>query len=140
MIRKPLLTDIDQINELGSCLDSNFKEKNDIKTYIDSNLYIIYVIEENNAVIGFIMLTTMYETMELLYLVIDPKYRHKGYGTLLLNEVIKNKGLESRILLEVRANNDSAIAFYQKNDFKIINNRQNYYGNNIDAIIMERSI
>ena len=140
MIRKPLPTDVFQINELGSYLDKDFSKKNDINAYINNNLYIMYVIEQNNAVVGFIMLTAMYETMELLYLVIDAKYRHMGYGTELLNEVINHKNKESRIILEVRANNDAAIAFYQKNNFKIINNRHNYYGNNIDAIIMERSI
>ena len=139
MIRKPLLTDINAINKLGSCLDDKFSEKNNIGNYINNDMYIIYVATLNDEVIGFIMLTSLYETMELLYIMVDFKYQHNGYGTKLLDEVIKNKKDETRIILEVRADNQNAIDFYNKNQFKMINIRKNYY-NDTDAIIMERSI
>ena len=42
-------------------------------------------------------------------------------------------------MLEVREDNIKAINFYQKNDFKIISKRKNYY-QNVDALIMERNI
>ena len=140
MIRKPLPTDIDAINKLGSLLDGKFSDKNDISNYIINDMYVIYVACDSDEVIGFIMLTSLYETMELLYIVVQPTYQHTGYGTKLLEEVIKNKTKATRILLEVRADNKKAIDFYTKNQFQTINIRKNYYDNNTDAIIMERSI
>ena len=84
MIRKPLPTDIDAINKLGSLLDGKFSDKNDISNYIINDMYVIYVACDSDEVIGFIMLTSLYETMELLYIVVQPTYQHTGYGTKLL--------------------------------------------------------
>ena len=141
MIRKALVSDIDVINKLGLLLDASFKEKNDLSTLIHNDVYSIYVIEDNGDICGFIMVTELYEVMDLLYIVVDPSYQHQGFGTQLLNYAILNKKTDvNKIMLEVRCNNMNAINFYKKNSFNQINIRKNYYDNNIDAIIMERSI
>ena len=43
-------------------------------------------------------------------------------------------------MLEVNVTNQTAVNFYQKFGFKIIHVRKNYYSDNNDAYIMERSI
>ena len=43
-------------------------------------------------------------------------------------------------MLEVKANNDPAISLYTNMGFKQIHMRPNYYEENINALIMERSI
>ena len=141
MIRRLLPTDFDEVYNLGNYLDVNFKNKNNLEELITNDVYQINVALNKGKIVGFIMLTTLYETMELLYLVVDEKARGLGYGTALVNYAIdnKNNGV-NRMILEVRNNNNPAIGLYQKLGFKEINRRYNYYGDNIDAIIMERSI
>ena len=141
MIRKALVSDINDIYSLGIKLDPLFNEKNNIEEYLNNNIYDIYVYEFDNKIIGFIMLTELYETMELLYIIIDDSYQHCGYGRKLVEYAINNcNQAVNRVILEVRSNNNQAISFYNKNNFKEISIRKNYYDNEIDAIIMERSI
>ena len=141
MIRKALVSDLNNINELGCELDPLFKEKNNLEEYLNNDIYRIYVLVVENHINGFIMLTEMYETLELLYIIINKDLRHQGYGKELLNYAIQNKGsMVNKIMLEVRNNNETAITFYQNNGFNVLNIRKNYYDNGIDAIIMERSI
>lgn len=141
MIRKALVNDFDSIYNLGAKLDVLFRKKNNLNDYLNNDIYRIYVLNIDNRVAGFIMLTEMYETMELLYIIVDEQLRNQGYGKELLNYAINNKGsLANKIILEVRSNNANAIAFYKKNGFNILNIREKYYDNSVDAIIMERSI
>ena len=100
----------------------------------------IYVYLYDNKVIGFIHISSNYEIIDILNIVVDPKYEKQGIGTKLINYIIKKKDtIVSKIMLEVREDNLKAINFYQKNNFTIIAKRQNYYKNK-DALIMERNI
>ncbi|AMB94236.1 ribosomal protein S18-alanine N-acetyltransferase [Aerococcus sanguinicola] len=74
---------------------------------------------------------------ELLNLAVLPNFQRKGLGETLLREGIsqlKVLGLE-RIFLEVRANNRSAQALYQKLGFDRLAVRPNYYQDGEDAWI-----
>ena len=100
----------------------------------------IYVYLYDNKVTGFIHISSNYEIIDILNIVVDPKYEKQGIGTKLINYIIKKKDtIASKIMLEVREDNLKAINFYQKNHFTIIAKRQNYYKNK-DALIMERNI
>jgi len=88
-------------------------------------------------------------TADILNIGIDPYFKRQGYGTALLNHLIKElrKRNISEILLEVRAGNKSAIQFYKKQGFKEISVRNNYYTKNSknqshreDGIIMSIKI
>jgi ribosomal-protein-alanine N-acetyltransferase len=72
-----------------------------------------------------------------------PEYRGKHFACALLDECI-NKANELKVpkmLLEVRKSNTSAIALYDKYQFKNIGIRKNYYTAPIeDAIIMVKEL
>ncbi len=67
------------------------------------------------------------------------KYRRKGFGTLILNELIKtakNNGVND-MTLEVNENNAPAISLYKKCGFSKAGIRKRYYNNKDNAVIMK---
>ena len=89
------------------------------------------------------------DTADILNIGIDPDFKRQGYGTALLNHLIKElrKRYIVEILLEVSAGNKSAIRFYKRQGFEEISVRKNYYSKNSknqstreDGIIMSIKI
>ena len=134
MIRLYNDLDYDRINEIGSLIKDDFCNVYDISNINDKNYAFIYVYEENNKVIGFIQVEKHFEITDIINIAVDENYQNKGIATKLI-EFIKND-VEEKIMLEVRSRNEAAIKTYEKNDFKVINIRKKYYGDD-DAIIME---
>ena len=128
----------DEIIKLGKIVNEDFEKLFKINNLNRTEK--IYVYLYDNKVTGFIHISSNYEIIDILNIVVDPKYEKQGIGTKLINYIIKKKDtITSKIMLEVRDDNLKAINFYQKNHFTIIAKRQNYYKNK-DALIMERNI
>jgi len=128
----------DEIIKLGKIVNEDFEKIFKINNL--NRIEKIYVYLYDNKVTGFIHISSNYEIIDILNIVVDPKYEKQGIGTKLINYIIKKKDtIASKIMLEVREDNLKAINFYQKNHFTIIAKRQNYYKNK-DALIMERNI
>ena len=132
MINNCKLSDINRIKELGSLINNNFSKVNNIEEIIKNKEIIGYF--DNNKLVGFLIYKKLYEVIDLLYIVVDPIYRIKGIGSILMDYLLKLD--YERIMLEVNTNNKNAIKLYKKYNFKIINIRDNYYGNN-SAYVME---
>ena len=140
MIVNATKKDLNDIYELGKIISPNFKNN-----YAEDSLFNDYtkiLIYKNNVeIIGFIHFEIMYETINILNIVVKPSERRKNIGTLLLDNMLSelnNKGVE-HILLEVNSKNIAAINLYKKFNFEIINTRKKYY-NGEDAYIMERRV
>ena len=81
---------------------------------------------------------------EIIMIMIDPSFRHKGRGTLLLKKLLDD--LKSiwckKIFLEVGSNNEGAIALYKKNNFEKIGERKEYYslktGGKLNALVFQK--
>lgn len=128
----------DEIIKLGKIVNKDFEKLFNINNLNRTEK--IYVYLYDNKVTGFIHISSNYEIIDILNIVVDPKYEKQGIGTKLINYIIKKKDtIVSKIMLEVREDNLKAINFYKKNNFTIIAKRQNYYKNK-DALIMERNI
>ena len=81
---------------------------------------------------------------EIIMIMIDPSFRHKGRGTLLLKKLLddlKSIGCK-KIFLEVGSNNEGAIALYKKNNFEKIGERKEYYslktGGKLNALVFRK--
>jgi len=106
----------------------------------------IDVAEINDVIIGFAVYRIEYSMDailgHLLNIAVDPEYRGKGIGTLLLRnfeKYCKEIGAEYAYL-EVRVSNKGAIKFYKKNNYKIWGVKENYYSNGEDAIVMMKRL
>lgn len=133
MIRKITESDRNIINDI---IKSEFSTNYE-KDSLFSNWY-IYELDKN--IVGFINYDTIYEQAELEYIFVDKNYRNKGIASELLNKMtddLRQKNI-NQITLEVRVDNEAAISFYEKNGFKKVSIRKNYYGN-VDAFLMLKS-
>lgn len=135
MIRKALETDVTSINKLGLSIDDDYLKKTDINKDINLISKLLYVITNNERVIGFISLNNFQDEMEILDIVIDENYRNQGNGYDLLDYVLNEN--KKKCFLEVNENNSNAIKLYEKLGFNVISIRKNYY-KGADAYIMER--
>ena len=100
-----------------------------------------YIYELNNEIVGFINIDIIYEKAVIEYIYVVEKWRKNKIATKLLEKAEKdliNKRV-STITLEVNVNNFSAIKFYEKNEYKKINIRKHYYGND-DAYLMLKEL
>ena len=89
----------------------------------------ILVAEENNRIIGYIGMYLAMDEGEITNVAVAPVERCHGVGGMLLTELLKiaeNKGV-ARIVLEVRASNDSAIRLYERNGFVQCGMRKGFY-------------
>ncbi|MBP1623262.1 MAG: Ribosomal-protein-S18p-alanine acetyltransferase [Acidobacteria bacterium] len=93
------------------------------------------------ALIGFFLARSIYDSLEILKLGVSPGYQRQGVGTELM-ETAYAEGIRrgcNRCFLEVRKSNQTAIQFYYSHNFRIAGTRLNYYTDPVeDAWIMER--
>lgn len=135
MIKKISENEIEQTYELLLNYDKNITKHYDLKNYINSDIYNVYAYEINNKIVGIIVYTILCEEAEILLIFVNENYRNKGIATLLINS-IEEKNVKN-ILLEVSTKNDSALALYNKLNFKLINIRKNYYKDS-DAYVLRK--
>ena len=108
------------------------KQIDDILTMPD--MYkIMSVKDENGITAGYVIVFNNSDSLEIMKIGVNPEYREKGFGTILVNEIKKSR---MEIFLEVRENNTTAIEFYKKNGFKEAGKRKNYYRDTGEAAII----
>jgi ribosomal-protein-alanine N-acetyltransferase len=92
----------------------------------------------DDQVLGYFVATHSPDSMDLLNICIHPEHQHQGLGTQLfdyLTQQLQALSLNT-IFIEVRASNKSALLFYQKLGFNLIDSRKKYYSNGEDAKIL----
>ena len=134
LINKLDKTNLIDINFIANNINTLFIiswDKTQFLNQINSSNTITYVLKNTDEIIGFVILNICIDEIEILNICINKNYTNKGLGNYLLANVIdllKNNDF-SKIFLEVNVNNIFAIKLYQKNDFKIISQRKDYYLN-----------
>ena len=139
MVNKISLEDLEVFNKLGLQVNSNFSNLYDLSQIIDSQYDYVYGYYLDDKLVGFVHITKLYETMDIVNIVVDREVRKQGIATKLINYVIDLFDDIDNVMLEVNENNISAISLYKKNNFEIINKRNNYYGSDA-ALIMKRVV
>lgn len=138
MIREASVLDIPRINELGSLLEENFSRVYSINEMLNDGISKVFVYEKNDIIVGFLTATYLYETCDILSLVVDPKYRGRKIASNLLDYLISDSDENLKLItLEVATKNIPAINLYEKFGFEKIHTRKNYYKDD-DAYLMSR--
>jgi len=138
MIREANIYDIPRINELGSLLHENFSFLFNINEMLNDEISKVIVYEKDDTIVGFITATYLYDTCDILSLVVDPKYRGQNVASNLLTYLIGDLNATLKLMtLEVATHNKSAIKLYEKFGFEIIHTRDKYYKDD-DAYLMAR--
>ncbi len=100
-----------------------------------------WVLETDDKVLGYAVLSVAAGEAHLLNICIAPEYQGSGHGRRLLRRMIDlaRWHLADRVFLEVRPSNPAAIALYDSEGFNQIGQRPNYYPaakGREDAIVM----
>lgn len=138
MIREADVYDIPRINELGGLLEENFSKVYSINEMLEDGISKVFVYEKDDQVVGFLTATYLYETCDILSLVVDPLYRKQMIASNLLDYLISDMDENLKIItLEVATKNIPALNLYEKFGFEVIHVRKNYYKDD-DAYLMSR--
>ena len=91
-------------------------------------------------IIGIYVVQTIIDEAQINYFSIKQRFRRKGYGSYLMNYLIKQcKKLDvKKLLLEVSETNSIAEDFYRKFNFLTVGIRKNYYKDGTDAVLKEK--
>lgn len=103
------------------------------------------LLKDGQTLLGVAVYMQIFEQSELLTIAVDPKHQGKGYGKLLLNEVIARLAANRAeiLFLEVRVSNLRALSLYKGLGFKEISRRKGYYPSldgREDAIVMQKDL
>ena len=93
-------------------------------------------------IIGIYVVHTIIDEAQINYFSIQKRFRRKGYGSYLMNYLIKQceKLNIKKLLLEVSETNSIAEVFYSKFNFLTVGRRKNYYKDGSDAVLKEKNL
>ena len=95
-----------------------------------------------NLVIGICVFQVVLDEAQINYFVVNQKFRKKGFGSYLMNNLIK-KSEElnlKKLLLEVSQSNLNAERFYERFEFSTVGIRKNYYKDGSHALLKEKKL
>jgi ribosomal-protein-alanine N-acetyltransferase len=103
------------------------------------------VFESTGVMMGYAVMMLAVDEAELLDIAIDKGHQRKGIGRKLLDAILSLARHENmrRMVLEVRASNQAAIALYRASGFEQIGLRRDYYpaaNGREDAILMGKGL
>ena len=98
----------------------------------------LWVAKEGDRRIGFLVARRVADEVHILSLAVDPAQRRRGAATALLDAALREEMASGArtALLEVRASNVAARAFYASSGFVAVGRRPRYYANGEDAVLM----
>ena len=93
-------------------------------------------------IIGLYVVQIIIDEAQINYFSIKQKFRRKGYGSYLMNHLIKEseKLNLKKLFLEVSNTNEIAESFYDKFYFLTVGIRKNYYREGSDAVLKEKKL
>ncbi|MFL6171846.1 MAG: ribosomal protein S18-alanine N-acetyltransferase [Marmoricola sp.] len=99
---------------------------------------ISYLVADEDAVLGYAVASYAGDIAELQRIGVAEQARRRGLATALLDAVVAHAPSTGadRMLLEVRADNRGALAFYAARGFVEIDRRPRYYRDGTDAVVM----
>lgn len=98
----------------------------------------VVAVDGTGRVCGYAVVLGIADVADLQRIVVAPAYRRRGVGTALLEAC--DLAARERTVLEVRADNHAALAFYRRNAFAEILRRRAYYADGADAVVMQRDV
>ncbi len=105
----------------------------------EGNIYLVAC--EGDKIVGYVGAWGVFGEADITNVCVDPEYRKRGIANELINALIE-EGRKNKIdifFLEVRESNSAAISLYEKNGFKQISVRKNFYERPVEnALVMSK--
>mgnify|MGYP001278937815 CR=1 FL=1 len=121
---------------------NNFWKKDELQEFIKKRESHGRLCIFSKSIIGFYIALSNLDYLEIYTIFVDPSYRKKGVGSLLIKDCIDfcKVNFIKKIILEVSEENYDAKRMYFSNNFKIIGERKSYYekkDKREDALVLE---
>jgi len=94
------------------------------------------LVAEDEVLLGYVVLADAGEVADLERIGVRRDHQRAGLASALLDAALSDAGRD-RVLLEVRADNEPALAFYAWAGFIEIDRRRRYYRDGTDALVLE---
>ena len=140
---------INQINEkdIDLCFELDLKtislwSKNQWANEFKKEGIKVYGLSITNLLIGICVFQVVLDEAQINYFAINSNFRNKGFGSYLMNYLIKvcEKIKVNKLHLEVSQSNVTAERFYSRFDFFTVGIRRNYYKDGTDALLKEKKL
>jgi [ribosomal protein S18]-alanine N-acetyltransferase len=95
-----------------------------------------FVVAVADEVIGYAVSRSIGDVVDLQRIGVSREQQRAGTATALLHDLLAHPGDADRMMLEVSAANEAAIAFYLRAGFTPIAERPRYYRDGSDALVM----
>ncbi len=105
--------------------------------FLGSDIFLLAEVDEK--VVGYIMGDIRGEYGLLVSIAVLPDFRREGIGTRLIDELIERMDVPS-LRLTLRPHNRGAFDFYKNMGFRYVGVIKDYYKNDDNAIVMEKSL
>ncbi|WP_457601357.1 ribosomal protein S18-alanine N-acetyltransferase [Hydrogenivirga sp.] len=97
-----------------------------------------FVLEEGDEIVGYAVLWLIKDEAFIMTFAIHPERRGKGLGKSFLSELIERlRGRAKVVQLDVRKSNLPAIRLYRSLGFRIVRERDKFYSDGENALVME---
>ena len=95
-----------------------------------------------SLIVGICVFHVVLDEAQINYFVVNKKFRKKGFGSHLMNYLIKQCEILNinKLLLEVSLSNTTAEKFYSRFDFYTVGIRTKYYKDGSDALLKEKKL
>ncbi|CAB4867805.1 unannotated protein [freshwater metagenome] len=106
--------------------------------------YLVATAQDDDAeeLLGYGGVFTVGSDADIQTVAVSPQAQGKGIGRLLLHNLLDTARARgcSRVFLEVRSDNHSAVQMYLKDGFEQTGSRKDYYASGVDATVMRKLI
>ena len=102
----------------------------------------VFGLSVSNSIIGICVFQVVLDEAQIHYFVVNQKFREKGFGSQLMNHLIKWCRLVNvnKLFLEVSQRNIAAQKFYNHFNFSTVGIRRNYYKDGSSALLKEKNL
>ncbi len=140
-IREINENDIDLCYELDSNSISVWSKKQWESEFKKEGIKVFGILFENQ-IVGVCVSQVVLDEAQINYFMVKCKFRKKGFGTHLMNYLIKccKKINVNKLFLEVSQTNIIAQKFYDYFGFSTVGIRRNYYRDGSDALLKEKKL
>ncbi len=136
------LADIVELERSGFAPSEQWSEAAWAEELDSPDRYVLARLDRDARIVGVATFSRVGEIADLLRVIVRPEARGQGIGASLVRA-----GLEwaaavgaQRMLLEVRPDNDPAVALYRRLGFEPVTTRRDYYGPGQHALVMLRGL
>ncbi len=102
----------------------------------------VFGISVSHLIVGICVFQVILDEAQINYFAIDHKFREKGFGSNLMNYLIRwcRRFNINKLFLEVSKSNIIAQKFYDNFEFSTVGIRRNYYKDGSDALLKEKKL